>query len=150
MSSRLFLMATGSESWSSKRLSKVLSELGDFLMVIPILAFLTPSGGLDFLNWENQISHILHFDYCLLLGISCRDLLVLGLLFVPGTCTGGLTALAFLSRSDESLPKRISGFLVELFRINHWPNIYFRTHWEFLWALHGIVIIFWFAIYLNL
>ena len=46
----LFMLATGSESWSSKRLSKVLSELGDFLIVIPILAFLTPSGGLDFLH----------------------------------------------------------------------------------------------------
>ena len=70
-------------------------------------------------------SRIMYFDYCLLLSISCCDLLVLGF---PGTGTGGLTALAFLSRSDESLPKRISGFLVELFRINHWSDVDFGTH----------------------
>ena len=63
MSSLLFFLATGSESWSSKRLSKVLSELGDFLIVIPILAFLTPSGGLDFLHKDNQICHLEYYKY---------------------------------------------------------------------------------------
>ena len=103
MSSLLFLTAAGSESWSSKRLSKVLSELGDFLIVIPILAFLTPSGGLDFLQYENQLCHLLDYIQSLLLDISCRDLLVLGLFCIrPGTCTGGL---GFLPRRDKSLPK---------------------------------------------
>ena len=42
-----------SRSGSSSLLSNVLSELGDFLMVIPILAFFTPSsliGGLTILK----------------------------------------------------------------------------------------------------
>ena len=51
-------VGTGSaESWSSRRLSKVLSEFGDFLMVIPIFAFFTPSGGLvmDFLGLNKSV-----------------------------------------------------------------------------------------------
>ena len=53
-----FTVGAGSESWSNNLLSKVLSEFGDFFIVMPIFAFLTPSSleigltfkGVTFLN----------------------------------------------------------------------------------------------------
>lgn len=51
MSRILFLILMLSNSWSSNRLSNVLSELGDFLIVIPILAFFVPSS----LLWSLQV-----------------------------------------------------------------------------------------------
>ena len=76
-------LGTESESWSSSRLSKVLSELGDFLIVIPILAFFTPSGGLSFLEINQSVdktkSGRLYFwlSSAVSRGLALGDLLVL-------------------------------------------------------------------------
>ena len=48
----LFFMLMLSNSWSSSLLSNVLSEFGDFLIVIPILAFLFPSSLLWLIQLE--------------------------------------------------------------------------------------------------
>ena len=117
MSRILFLMLMLSNSWSSSRLSNVLSEFGDFLIVIPILAFLLPSSLLLLLQLE-----LLRLSKTTLRRLKITKMFLLSFLSIviflfPGANTW-VTRFAFLfwlSWSNKSLPEIVSGFLMDFF-----------------------------------